>query len=207
VTAVRASLACSITGIPGHAVENVTLSNIRMEFLGGNPLHPSDAPMPEKEDRYPEALMFGPMPAYALYCRHAEGFTLSNIDVSHAPNFWRLTTDVYKGITWPDGDEPPSNCGPDDAGHALFLDDVRELSIDGLRAQPSRDGTAVLRFTDVRRALLRGITAKDGTQTLLEVAGSKSAEITLAESALQTAEKPVSLLGGVDSAAVRIANP
>ncbi len=207
VAAVRASLACSIAGIPGHAVEHVTLSNIRMEFLGGNPLHAPDTPMPEKEDRYPEALMFGPMPAYALYCRHVEGLTLSNLSVSCAPNFWRLTTDIYKNIQWSDADEPPSDSEPGEAGHALFLDDVRELAVNGLRAQPSRDGAAVLRFNDVRKALLRGVMAKDGTQTLLEVAGAQSAGITLAESALQAVEKPVSLLNGVDSAAVRITNP
>ena len=207
VTAVRASLACSITGIPGHAVENVTLSNIRMEFLGGNPPYPPDTPMPEKEDRYPEALMFGPMPAYALFCRHVDGITLSNIDVSYAPGFWRLTTEVYKHLTWSDGDGPPSDSGRGEAGHALFFDDVQELAVDGLRAQPSRDGAAVLRFNGVRRALLRGILAKDGTQTLLEVAGSRSAGITLAESALQGVAKPVSLLAGADAAAVRVTNP
>jgi hypothetical protein len=207
VVATRASLACSVTGIPGHPVENVTLSNIRMEFLGGNPVHPPETPMPEKEDRYPEALMFGPMPAYALFVRHAEGITLSNFDVSYAPNFWRLTTDIYKKITWSDDGAPPSDSEPGAAGHALLFDDVRELAVDGLRAQPSGDGAAVLRFSDVRRALLRGLLAKDGTQTLLEVAGARSAGITLAESALQGAAKPVSLLDGVDAAAVRVANP
>jgi hypothetical protein len=207
IVATRASLACSVTGIPGHAVENVTLSNIRMEFLGGNPLHPANTPMPEKEDRYPEALMFGPMPAYALFVRHAEGVTLSNFDVSHAPGFWRLTTDIYKNITWSDGDAPPSDSVPGEAGHALLFDDVRELSVNGLRAQPSGDGAALLRLTGVRRALLRGILAKEGTQTLLEVAGAGSAEITLAESALQGVAKPVSLLDGADTAAVRVANP
>jgi hypothetical protein len=178
-----------------------------MEFLGGNPLPAPDTPLPEKEDRYPEALMFGPMPAYALYCRHAEGITLSNIDVSCAPNFWRLTTDMYKNIKWSDGNEPPSDSIPAAAGHALYFDDVRELTVDGLRAQPSGDGTAVLRFNSVRRALLRGIMAKENTQTMLDVAGAQSAGIIIAESALQGAAKPVSLLDGVDSAAVRISNP
>ncbi len=207
IAASRASLACSITGIPGHAVENVTLSNIRMEFLGANPLPPPGALLPEKEDRYPEALMFGPMPAYALYCRHAEGLTLSNIDISYRPNFWRLTTDIYKNIKWSDGDEPPSDSIPAEAGHAIFFDDVSTLSLDGLRAQPSRDGAALLRCNDLRRALLRGILAMDGTATLLEVSGAKSGGITLAESALQDGKKPVSLLEGVDAAAVRLTNP
>ena len=207
IVAVRASLACSVTGIPGHLVENVTLSNIRMDFRGGNPMHPSDAPMPEKEDRYPEALMFGPLPAYALYCRHVEGIMLSNINTSYAPNFWRLTTDVYKNIKWSEDDTPPSDSEPGDAGHALFFDDVHELSVDGLHAQPAGNGAAALRFNGVRNALLRGIVAKEGTNTLLELAGPQTAGITLMDSALKAAKKPVSLLEGVDAAAVRLTNP
>jgi len=136
-----------------------------------------------------------------------EGLTLSNMDISHASGFWRLATDVYKGITWSDGGEPPSDSAPGAAGHVLFFDDVRDPAVEGLRARPSADGAAVLRCNDVRRALLRGILPGEGAQTLLEVSGGASSGITLSETALQGAAKPVSLLGGVDPAAVRAANP
>jgi len=202
VVAARASLACSIAGIPGHPIENVTLSDIRIEFIGGNPRQPSDVPVPEKIDMYPESVMFGPLPAYAMFIRHVENLTLSNLNISYAPNFWRLTTDVYRDIKWPQADEAPSHSEPAVAGHAIFAEDVHGLAIDGLRAQPSTDGAAILRFVDVRDAQLRGFLPHGPSDLLLEVAGKNSSGIYIDPSARQASAKPVSLLEGVDPSAV-----
>lgn len=70
---------CSITGLPGHRIENVTLSNVTIRTEGGGKKEWSAAAVPELPDRYPESTMFGNLPAYALYCRHVEGLTLSNV--------------------------------------------------------------------------------------------------------------------------------
>ncbi|MCK4749104.1 MAG: glycoside hydrolase, partial [Bacteroidales bacterium] len=69
---------CSITGIPGHPIRNIQLSNLMLEFSGGvkTPVNPSD--IPEMEDHYPECTMFGELPAYAIYIRHAENISISN---------------------------------------------------------------------------------------------------------------------------------
>jgi glycosyl hydrolase family 28 len=100
VVASRASLACSITGIPGHPVRGVTLSNIRVSYIGSNPRQPSDLPVKEEVARYPEALMFGALPAYGLYCRHVEDLELSNINFGYEDDFWRLNTDIYRDVIW-----------------------------------------------------------------------------------------------------------
>lgn len=207
IVAARASLACSLAGIPGHPIENVTLSNIRIDFIGGNPRQPSDAPVPEKIDMYPESVMFGPLPAYAMFIRHAVNLTLSNVNVSYAPNFWRLTTDVYRDIAWPKGGEAPLQSEPAAAGHAIFAEDVHGLAIDGLRAQPSTDGAALLRFVDVRDAQLRGFLPNGPADLLLEVAGKNSAAIYIDPSARQTSTNSVSLLEGVDPGAVIMTTP
>lgn len=207
IVAARASLACSLAGIPGHPIENVTLSNIRIDFIGGNPRQPSDAPVPEKIDMYPESVMFGPLPAYAMFIRHAVNLTLSNVNVSYAPNFWRLTTDVYRDIAWPKGGEAPLQSEPAAAGHAIFAEDVHGLAIDGLRAQPSTDGAALLRFFDVRDAQLRGFLPNGPADLLLEVAGKNSAAIYIDPSARQTSTNSVSLLEGVDPGAVIMTTP
>jgi len=70
---------CSITGIPGHPVRNISLSNMILEFAGGiqEPVRPAD--VPELEDQYPESTMFGHLPAYAFFIRHAEDISLSDI--------------------------------------------------------------------------------------------------------------------------------
>lgn len=78
----------SITGIPGHPVENVTLENIEIIFPGrGNdglanmPLSRLDE-VPEKIEDYPEFSMFGELPAWGFYVRHVNGLQMKNIKLS-----------------------------------------------------------------------------------------------------------------------------
>ena len=75
----------SITGIPGHCVENVTLENIEVLCPGRAskgmaylPLWRLDA-IPEKVESYPEFSMFGELPAYGIFARHVRGLTLNNV--------------------------------------------------------------------------------------------------------------------------------
>jgi hypothetical protein len=77
----------SITGIPGHKVENVFLENIEIIMPGrGNdgmaiiPLYRLKD-VPENEIGYPEFSMFGELPAWGFYLRHVNGLTLKNITV------------------------------------------------------------------------------------------------------------------------------
>lgn len=73
---------CSITGLPGHPVENVTLSGITICHAGGpnRLLVPSD----EKETEYPEATMWGVLPARGFFVRHARGIKFENIEIRTA---------------------------------------------------------------------------------------------------------------------------
>ena len=72
----------SISGIPGAPVEDVTLLRIRIESTvspegGGRPGLP-----PELEKNYPEATMFGPLPAAGLFIRHARRIALRDVAFS-----------------------------------------------------------------------------------------------------------------------------
>ncbi|HEY6187586.1 MAG TPA: glycoside hydrolase family 28 protein [Pyrinomonadaceae bacterium] len=71
-----------ISGIPGHDVEDVRLSNIRIFYQGGGTKEQAALVPPEKETNYPEPSMFGVLPAYGFYIRHAKGVELANIEVS-----------------------------------------------------------------------------------------------------------------------------
>lgn len=73
----------SITGLPGHSVENVILSNISIQYTGGSPNLNPKAAIPEKEKGYPEHDMFGQIPASGLFCRHVKNLTLDNINFSY----------------------------------------------------------------------------------------------------------------------------
>jgi polygalacturonase len=81
IVATGGDLASSITGIPGHPVEDVTLSDISVTMKGGQRA-PVSAEVPEAQGDYPHAPMFGPLPAYGLYVRHVRGLTLRNVRLS-----------------------------------------------------------------------------------------------------------------------------
>jgi polygalacturonase len=75
------NLGCSITGIPGYPVENISLSNISISFEGGGTKELITREIPEEEKEYPEAEMFGFLPSYGFYIRHAKNIRFSNIQL------------------------------------------------------------------------------------------------------------------------------
>lgn len=73
--------ACTISGIPGHDINDITLSNIKMYFKGyGNALNVDS--VPEQINNYPEPGMFGANPAYGMFIRHAKNIKLSDVEFS-----------------------------------------------------------------------------------------------------------------------------
>jgi hypothetical protein len=71
-----------IMGIPGHEVEDVRLSNIRILVKGGAPKAQASVEVPELEDGYPDPKEYGQIPAYGFFIRHAKGIELNNVDVA-----------------------------------------------------------------------------------------------------------------------------
>ena len=78
----------SIVGIPGHRVENITLENISIVYPGRATKGMAYIPLwdlgrvPEQVEKYPEFSMFGELPAWGLYVRHAKGLNLKNISLN-----------------------------------------------------------------------------------------------------------------------------
>ena len=78
-------MGCSITGLPGHPVENVWLSNITLHHKGG--VTTSDLPQieaaakDEKEKEYPESTMWGRLPAKGFFVRHARNIQFQNVQI------------------------------------------------------------------------------------------------------------------------------
>jgi hypothetical protein len=119
-----------IAGIPGHQIEDVKLSNIRIMYRGGLSLAqaasqpaelvnaffrppggsgPREAyAVPEREAMYPEPSLFGVLPAYGFYIRHAAGIQMDGVDV---------------GFMTPD------------TRPAFVLDDVKDIDLHRVRAQ------------------------------------------------------------------------
>lgn len=147
-----ASTACSITGLPGHPVENVTIQNVRIRFAGHGAAKDAERPVPEKETSYPNGSMFGSLPAYGFYCRHARGLRLHNLDLA---------------------------LSSEDARPAIIAEDVEDLDLFGLRARQSPAAMALVRLQDVRGALIHGCRPLDPNGTFLKLSGAASAGIML----------------------------
>lgn len=81
ISAVGCRITSSITGLPGHYIKNVNLSNIFVRTKGGEPKELAAKVVPELPDGYPEATMYGKLPAYGFYCRHVDGLRFSNVRV------------------------------------------------------------------------------------------------------------------------------
>ena len=88
-------LPSSIVGIPGHLITNVKIENVTILFSGKShksydyisldSLHK----VPEKIGDYPEFSMFGELPAWGFYIRHASGISFKNIKLINEKNDFR----------------------------------------------------------------------------------------------------------------------
>lgn len=76
---------CSITGLSGHPVEDVHVSNVSIHHRGG--ITRADLPgidkalRDEKAAEYPEATMWGPLPAKGFYVRNVRSVHFDHVEV------------------------------------------------------------------------------------------------------------------------------
>lgn len=97
-----------IMGIPGHEIEDVKLSNIRILVKGGAAKEQAEVEVPELEDGYPDPRVFGEIPAYGIFIRHVKGIELNNVEVG-------FMTDDFRP--------------------AFILDDVKDAEFNNVTAQ------------------------------------------------------------------------
>jgi polygalacturonase len=115
-----------ISGIPGHPIEDVALSGVRIAYRGGGTAADAALEPPEKETDYPEPDMFGNSPVYGLYARHVSSIGLRDV---------QFTVDTL------------------DARPAMRFDDASGVDIDRLIISPRAGWMCVLR--SVRDFVLR----------------------------------------------------
>ena len=70
-----------ITGIPGHSIEDVRLSNILVLHQGGGTKEDAAIQPPELENVYPDPNRFGALPAHGFYIRHVRGIVIKDVEV------------------------------------------------------------------------------------------------------------------------------
>jgi polygalacturonase len=71
-----------ISGIPGSLIEDIKVTDMYLEQIGGGTKEWAALQPPEKVDSYPEATMFGTLPARGFFVRHARNIEFSNIEIA-----------------------------------------------------------------------------------------------------------------------------
>ena len=77
-----AGVSSILSGIPGYAIEDVKLSNIYIESVGGATPDGAQIQPPEKADSYPEPAMFGPTPSLGFFLRHVRNIEMSHVELA-----------------------------------------------------------------------------------------------------------------------------
>lgn len=174
IHASEALLASSVMGLPAKQIEDVTLSNLRIDnVLPSRPGWPS-LKLAEKEKGYPEARMFGMMPVYGLYARHVRGLTLRDLSL-------RST----------ESENRPAVC----------LDDVKAARIENLTATHITGPEPVIKLTNAAAVSVLNSTAPKATESFLHVEGDHATDILIANCDLRQAANvltPASVVSAVE---------
>ncbi len=174
-------LGASISGLPGHLIENVRLQDVTIEVLRDYSLEDvkalRDAEIPEAATDYPEYSMFGSLPAYGLYARNAGGL-------------------ARKNFKWPFAER---NFRP-----ALVCDDVSDLTIDNWRARSlyAPDGAAIV-LRGVHGAQLRRMSLAGEADAFVRVERA-STGVVIADSDFRGARQKIARTTEVPAAAVEV---
>ena len=176
IVARNATEACTLAGIPGHPVEAITLENLRVTFRGDEKPTDGEIVVQEVEAKYPSAGMFGHLPAYGLYLRHARDIQLTRIDVKSSAIEQR---------------------------HGAYCEDVVDLVLDTLSANQADGAHSIVRFHKVQDAVIRGCMPGKSTRQFLRVTGAQSSNIRLMANDLSKVAQPITYDGGASAEAVR----
>jgi polygalacturonase len=106
-----------VMGIPGHYIEDLTLSNIRIYYRGGASKDAIDKEVPQNIDMYPDPYRWKSMPAYGVYFRYVKGLRVNNVVLRYM-----------------NSDERP----------AFVLDNVHDASFHHIDAQKGKDDPQVI---------------------------------------------------------------
>ena len=170
----------NITGLPCYNVEGITFSNIHITYPGGGTTkEAARRDIPELKDRYPEYHMFGILPAYGLYVRHAHGITLENVRFELAEQDFRP---------------------------AIVCDDVEDLELSGFRAEGNPKAESLICLQNTKQAFIHDSRVLNDIETFLRVEGTQSGGITLAANELKRAKSAVVTADGAKDKAVATSN-
>ncbi len=111
-----------ISGIPGYLIEDVSLSDVFIDYKGGGTAEDAAREVPELEKEYPEPGRFGRLSAWGLFARHVKNLLLDKVELRTAQ---------------------------DDLRSTVWLEDVLDARFDGAKL-PHAPGAATFVLKNVR---------------------------------------------------------
>lgn len=106
-------VACSVTGVPGGIIDNVSIRNVQITAVGNGTEAQAKEIVPEMTNGYPENRLFGVvLPASGFYVRHAKNIQFDNVSLEllnpdARPMFNLDNTDRVKIFNCRVGDKEP----------------------------------------------------------------------------------------------------
>lgn len=127
----------SIVGIPGHRIESVIVENVRIRAEGGGQRSKAEIKLdaldtvPENIRDYPEFSMWGELPAWGIYVRHASGITFRDVRFETAKPDFRPAI-VTDGVA--DLELHQMNIGAGGGEPLIVLKDSPDAKVDGVKS-------------------------------------------------------------------------
>lgn len=180
IHASEAILASSITGIPKCVVEDVSLSNIQVENVLPAGGEWTGHVVPEAEQAYPEARMFGMLPVSGLYARHVSELKLANVSFKAAA---------------------------EEVRPAILLDEVNRVRIadfsgTAVAGAQVAGAQALIRIKNTKDMWISGSAAPAEARLFLEVEGAATERVVVSNCDLYHAEKSIRVDSNVPANAV-----
>lgn len=110
----------SIVGLPDRPVEDVVLRNVTLRYAGGGSVERAEvrwtdlAVVPENRAGYPEFSMFGELPSWGFFMRHARGLKIEQLRLELGGDDYRpaLVVDNVEGLVWAGADVVAPRANP-----------------------------------------------------------------------------------------------
>ncbi|MGE4434124.1 MAG: glycoside hydrolase family 28 protein [Bacteroidales bacterium] len=99
---------CILSGVPGHPIEDVYISGVRILYKGGGTSEMAGLTPPENIRGYPEPWMFGTIPASGFFIRHVKNLHMRDVELDYMT---------------------------DEARPTFYLDDVENIRLDAVRSR------------------------------------------------------------------------
>lgn len=119
-----------ISGLQGHDIEDLQLSNIRIYFRGGGSKDSVNRVVPEYEKDYPEPGRWHVMPSYGFYIRHVKNLKMHDVQVSYMKDDFRppfILDDVKGAILYDIQAQKTTNAS------SFILRNVKDINIEKIK--------------------------------------------------------------------------